>query len=146
MIACDQPFVRVNLLHSMMAHVDCSADAIVTRTPEGLQPMSGLFHRSCFPVVEEALEHGELGMRNVLRRLSLCELTSKDLDGLDAEPTSFTNVNTREDLEAAHFLARRRPASPEGGWISARSNLPSPVGHPWDWVPTRRVYYFRRSY
>ena len=73
-VSCDQPFVRVNLLHGIMSHSDCTADAVVARMSECLQPMPGLFRKTCLPFVEEALAKGEMGRRNLLRPTRLSEL------------------------------------------------------------------------
>ena len=103
-ISCDQPFVRLNLLHGIMSHTGCKADAVVARTPERLQPMPGLYRKSCLPAVEEALERGERRIQAVLRSLSLRELAGEDLDCLDLEHSSFININTPKDLLEARRL------------------------------------------
>jgi molybdopterin-guanine dinucleotide biosynthesis protein A len=102
--SCDQPFVRVNLLHGIMAHADCSADAVVARTPERLQPFPGLYRKNCLPTVEEALKGSQRGILDVLRGISLCELAGEDLDCLDLEHSTFINVNTPQDLLEARRL------------------------------------------
>ena len=104
-VSCDQPFVRVNLLHGILSHSGCTADAVVARTPQRLQPMPGLYRKSCLPVVEAALKRGERGLRDVLKELSLCELAGESLDCLDFEHSSFINVNTPKDLLEARRLA-----------------------------------------
>ena len=104
-VSCDQPFVRVNLLHGIMSHSECAADAVVARTPERLQPMPGLYRKSCLPVVDGALRRGEHGMRDVLNGLPRYELAGEDLDCLDLEHSSFGNVNTPKDLLRARRLA-----------------------------------------
>ncbi|MCH7579019.1 MAG: molybdenum cofactor guanylyltransferase [Chloroflexi bacterium] len=104
-VSCDQPFVRVNLLHGIISHSECAADAVVARTPERLQPMPGLYRKSCLPVVDGALRRGEHGMRDVLNGLPRYELAGEDLDCLDLEHSSFVNVNTPKDLLRARRLA-----------------------------------------
>ena len=104
-VSCDQPFVRVNLLHGIISHSDCTADAVVARTPERLQPMPGLYRKSCLPVVEGALERGEHRIQDVFRNLSLCELAGEDLDCLELEHSSFININTPQDVLEARRLA-----------------------------------------
>ncbi len=104
-VSCDQPFVRVSLLHGLLAHLEHDVDAVVARTSERLQPMPGLYRKSCLPFVKGALERGERGMRNVLKSLLLCEMAGEDLDCLDLEHSSFINVNTPDDLLEARRLA-----------------------------------------
>lgn len=100
-ISCDQPFVRASLLHGLMSHTTCTADAAAARTTEGLQPTPGLYRRSCRPAIEAALGRGDRSMRDFLRSLQFCELTGEDLDSLDPEHASFLNVNTPQDLAKA---------------------------------------------
>lgn len=104
-VSCDQPFIRLNLLHGIMSHSDCPADAVIARTSERPQPMPGLYRKSCLPVVEGALKRGERRIRDVLRELTLYELAGEDLDCLDLEHSSFINVNTPMDLLRARRLA-----------------------------------------
>ena len=104
-VSCDQPFVRVNLLHGIMSHSDCTADAVVARMSECLQPMPGLFRKTCLPFVEEALAKGEMGLRNLLHHIRLYELEGEEIDRLDFERSSFININTPEDLANARHLA-----------------------------------------
>ena len=103
-VCCDQPFLRTTLLHGMMSHSDCDTDAVVSRTIERLQPMPGLYRKSCLPIVEDALARGERRMQDVLERLSLCELAGEDLDRVDLEQSSFINVNTLSDLQRARWF------------------------------------------
>lgn len=95
----------MNLLHGILSHSGCTADAVVARTPQRLQPMPGLYRKSCLPVVEDALNRGQRGIRDVLSRLLLCELAGERLDCLDFEHSSFINVNTPKDLLEARRLA-----------------------------------------
>ena len=104
-VSCDQPFVRVNLLHGIMSHSDCTADAVVARTAERLQPMPGLYRKTCLPFVEEALAKGEMGLRDLLHHIRLYELEGDEIDRLDLEHASFININTPEDLANARRLA-----------------------------------------
>ena len=104
-VSCDQPFVRVNLLHGIMSHSGCTADAVVARMSECLQPMPGLFRKTCLPFVEEALAKGEMGLRNLLHHIRLYELEGEEIDRLDFERSSFININTPEDLANARRLA-----------------------------------------
>jgi molybdopterin-guanine dinucleotide biosynthesis protein A len=104
-VPCDQPFVRADLLRDIMSHSKCGADAVVSWTGKRLQPMPGLYRKSCLPAVEGALERGERRMQAVLRRLSLCELAGEDLDCLDSAHSSYINVNTPKDLLRARSMS-----------------------------------------
>ena len=104
-VSCDQPFVRVDLLHGLLAHLEGDADAVVARTTDRIQPLPGLFRKTCLPFVEEALAKGEMGLRDLLHRIRLYELEDEEIDRLDPERSSFININTPEDLANARRLA-----------------------------------------
>ncbi len=104
-VSCDQPFVRVNLLHGLLAHRERDADAVVAHTADRIQPLPGLFRKTCLPFVEEALAKGEMGLRDLLHHIRLCELEDEEIDRLDLEHSSFININTPEDLANARRLA-----------------------------------------
>lgn len=103
-VSCDQPFVRVDLLHGLLAHLEGDADAVVARTADRIQPLPGLFRKTCLPFVEEALAKGEMGLRDLLHHIRLCELEGEEIDRLDLDRSSFININTPEDLANARRL------------------------------------------
>ncbi len=104
-VSCDQPFIRVNLLHGLLSRIhDADADVILARVGDRLQPMPGLYRKTCLPAVQLALDGGDLAIRDLLDDLRVTELGGEELDSLDPEHVSFFNVNTPEDLANARRL------------------------------------------
>ncbi len=104
-VSCDQPLIRVDLLHGLMSRSrDSDADVILARTADRLHPMPGLYRKTCLPVVQLALDGGELAIRDLLKDLRVNELGGEELDSLDPEHASFLNVNTPKDLANARRL------------------------------------------
>lgn len=102
-LACDMPLVRPALLKHMTSHTT-TADALVPRFQERLQPFLAVYAQSCLEAVEAAIETGELEMKGFLGKLSLEELSEAEVLKHDPRGISFHNVNTEEDLARARRI------------------------------------------
>jgi molybdopterin-guanine dinucleotide biosynthesis protein A len=106
-VATDLPFVTPDLLLALIAWPE--ADAVVPRTPDGVQPLCALFARdSVLDVAREHLARGDLKLSGVLDAVDTRYLDPDALARVDPDGLALTNVNTPEELAAA----RARLADP----------------------------------
>lgn len=106
-IACDLPFVSARVLERMAALADGTADAVVPRTADGLQPLCAVYARRLRNRVRRHIESGHLKVQDLLAAVRVRELGPDDLASLDPTGHSFFNVNTPGDLGQAVRLAAR---------------------------------------
>jgi molybdopterin-guanine dinucleotide biosynthesis protein A len=104
-LAGDMPFVAVPLLRALMA-LDGDADAIVTRSGDGLHPLCGCYRRSIAARVKTRLDRGDLTVRAALGDLHVREVGPAALSTIDPDGTMLMNVNTLADYERACQAAR----------------------------------------
>ena len=100
-VACDQPFLATSLLRGLLAQPRGEVDAVVARPREQLEPLPGLYRRTCLPAVAGALTRGERSLRDLLSSLCLVEMSAGAVRRCDPDLLSFVNVNTPADLEQA---------------------------------------------
>jgi len=111
LVAWDMPFVPSALLRALRARGEAGADAVLPESDgsrRGVEPLCAWYAPSCLPAIEAALDAGErrvVAFHDAVRveRLPLAEV------GTFGDPARiFSNVNTPDDLVAAHGVDARR--------------------------------------
>jgi molybdenum cofactor guanylyltransferase len=111
-LACDLPFVSARVLERIAELADGSADAVVPRTADGVQPLCAAYARRLKDRVRRHIDSGHLKVQDLLGAVRVRELGPEDIAHLDPTGLSFFNVNTPGELRQAVRLAARaeRPA------------------------------------
>lgn len=104
-VACDMPFLSVGLIEFMITRAE-GKDAVVPRIGEYYQPLCALYRRTCLPVLEQALLLGQRKISEVYRQLDIRYVEEDEIKMFGDPEVIFYNVNTRDDLQRAEFLAR----------------------------------------
>jgi molybdopterin-guanine dinucleotide biosynthesis protein A len=104
-LACDLPFVSAALLERLAAESGIPGenervDAVVPRTPRGLEPLCAVYRKDCADRVRARIARGELRMTALLADLHVRELGRDVLAPYDGEAL-FENVNTPHDYARA---------------------------------------------
>jgi len=108
-VACDMPFLNLDLLRYMASlTAGASAAVVIPRWRGELETLHTFYSRDCMPAIEPILQRGggriiEFYERVSVRYVELEEITRFDPDGL-----TFFNVNSPEDWERAQELAASR--------------------------------------
>ena len=102
-IACDMPFISTELLvFQRDVLLTTSADAIIPRTTEGLEPFHAIYRKeTCLPLVQASLEKGQQRVDSWLAQADIRYLTPEEIAHYDPGGLAFLNVNTPADLAAA---------------------------------------------
>jgi molybdopterin-guanine dinucleotide biosynthesis protein A len=102
-IASDMPFVEPGLLRHML-ELAPGAQVVIPQRGEYFEPLQAVYHRSCLPAVERALQAGELRMVSFFHEVRVLSVEGEMLDNLDPRRLSFFNINTPHDLSKAEAL------------------------------------------
>lgn len=96
-LPCDMPFIRAMMAKRLTEERDKGYDAILWRTRDGrLQPLCGLYSKTCLPVLEECLKEENYRMTYFLSRISCLVLDTS----VEHVPDQwFFNVNDKESYE-----------------------------------------------
>ena len=102
---CDQPFLAPNLLRELLAQPREDVDAIIGQPNELVEPLPGLYRRTCLPAAQQALDRGCHSLQDLLLALRVRHVPVAALRREDDQLRSYVNVNTPADLERARSLA-----------------------------------------
>ncbi|MSM38703.1 MAG: NTP transferase domain-containing protein [Geobacter sp.] len=97
--ACDMPFLHAGLIR-YLAQCAADVDAIVPRTPDGLQPLHAIYHFSSLPIVEQHLRSGDVSILKVLAAIRTLQVPAEELQRFDPDLKSFSNINTPGDFSS----------------------------------------------
>jgi molybdopterin-guanine dinucleotide biosynthesis protein A len=110
-VACDMPFLCVPLLRRLVQASPLSADVVMPRTHEGLQPLCAVYATRCAGVLRRRIERGLLKAAGVTDDVRVEEIGPDELATYDPYGLMFVNVNTPHDYERAKGLVDRLPES-----------------------------------
>jgi molybdopterin-guanine dinucleotide biosynthesis protein A len=119
-LATDLPFLTTEFL-SFLARADENADAVVPVSGGQWQPLCAMYHRRVRPMLDAAIDRGELAVHAAIARLNPLLIADDRLAPFDPERRLFANINTPDDLR--HWRAssgRNRTAAPEASQTTSR--------------------------
>ncbi len=96
-VAVDMPFANARLLR-LLARLHTGEDGVVPVTASGLEPLHAVYSTSGLPKVRLALSEERLGVRRLLERLSVREVSEPEWRRTDPQGRFAINVNSPRDL------------------------------------------------
>ena len=103
-VACDMPFLNLDLLGRML-DMRNGFDAVVPVLDSRPEPTHSLYSKACLPHMEGRLEVGDLKIARFFDEVRVNYLAQDAIERIDPEHLSFFNVNTQQDLDRALALA-----------------------------------------
>ena len=98
--SCDLALLTSSVVLSIVSS-NLGSDVIIASTDAGIQPLCGLYHRRCIPVLEAHLRAGQFSVHRFLRHVSTSTVD------VSAYGAALTNINTPgEYTRALHALPR----------------------------------------
>jgi molybdopterin-guanine dinucleotide biosynthesis protein A len=105
-VAWDMPFVTRELLTLIRDRGHDETFVTAPEGPDGLEPFCARYGPSCLPILDAAIDAGELRLSSVLRRFpSVTRVTRAEVSSVGDPARMFFNVNTPEDLDVARRIA-----------------------------------------
>ncbi len=105
-VACDLPFLNVNLLR-FMANLPRFYQALVPWSEGRWQPLCAIYARSCLELVDATVAAGGGSIQQLLERLDVQRLDEEEMRRLDPQGLNFLNLNERSDLDKAWQMWER---------------------------------------
>ena len=107
-VACDVPFVNVDILRESIEKLQSSeVDVVIPKTKKGYEPFHAVYRReTCLPAIQSAIESGERRLISWFPKVNLTPIPESELLKHDPQLLTFKNLNTREDFLEAEELAR----------------------------------------
>jgi molybdenum cofactor guanylyltransferase len=102
--ACDTPFLKKELIETILKKIDSSADAFIPEISAGLEPLCAVYAKKCLPRIELHLAQDKLKIQRVFKKGRVKKIPEKTLRKYDPDLVSFFNINSPEDLQKAEAL------------------------------------------
>ncbi len=115
-VPCDVPFLTPAFIRLVLSR-EHRGDVTIVLGGNSLQPLCGLYRRSCLPVIEEELQRGQYSVRDCLKKLHT-SIVSPPLDVQHSPAHPLMNINTPEDYARCLDIAQQI------GRSSSRSAMP----------------------
>ena len=96
-VACDMPFLNGRLIEYLAGKTP-GYDAVVPRTPDGLQPLHAYYARGCIEPIRGMIEHDQYRIFDFYHAVRVLVVDPDEIRRLDPDGVSFVNINTPEEL------------------------------------------------
>ena len=104
-VACDMPFLNVQLLHYMIELLP-DFDAVVPRLgEEKVEPLHAVYSRNCVDKMKARVENERLGVHRFLSTMNVRYVERAECQQFDPQLLTFFNINYQSDLDQAISLA-----------------------------------------
>lgn len=98
--SCDAPFLNLTLISYLIAQIS-NYDVVVPFTEGRYQPLHAVYRRSCAPLLKIQLERSELRPIFLYEKVRTRKITEAEMAPYDPDGSSFLNMNSPEDYQAA---------------------------------------------
>jgi molybdopterin-guanine dinucleotide biosynthesis protein A len=98
-VACDMPGLDPDVIRWLLSRPR-TAEAVVPRWEDDVEPLHALYAVQTLPVVERCLAGGRWAMREFLPAIRVDYVDERELRALGGAARSLLNVNTPEELAA----------------------------------------------
>ena len=102
--ACDAPFLKKEVVETVLDGIDDNIDIVIPETSAGREPLCAAYSRRCLNVAEQHLRQQKLKIQLAFRKCRIKTISEKKLREKDPDLISFFNINTPEDLERAREM------------------------------------------
>ena len=104
-VACDMPFLDLNLLRYMII-LAREHDVVIPRIGGLPEPLHAIYSKSCLEPIDRLLARGGLKIIDFFSEVRVRYVEEGEVNIFDPQHLSFFNVNTPNDLEEMKKLTR----------------------------------------
>lgn len=106
--ACDTPFLKKEIIQTIIENVEPDSDVVIPQTTAGLEPLCAAYSIRCLPFIQQELDQNRLKIQGFFNKVRVKMVDESQLIKLDPRLLSFFNINTPADLETAAKLEEER--------------------------------------
>lgn len=103
--ACDIPFLKKELVETLVDGIEPHIDIVIPETSEGLEPLCSVYSKQCLKYVEQQLDKKDLKIQNFFQKVHIKTVPESISRKIDPDLLSFLNINTPDDLARAEDIA-----------------------------------------
>ncbi|MDM8543963.1 molybdenum cofactor guanylyltransferase [Desulfococcaceae bacterium HSG7] len=102
--ACDTPFLKKELVETVIHAMRPGFDVAMPATSAGFEPLCAVYSKQCIEAAARNIKRDKLKIQRVFRKSRILTISEKVLRDQDAHLDSFFNVNTPADLVRAETM------------------------------------------
>jgi len=102
--ACDTPFLKRELVETVIQAMRPGFDVAMPATADGLEPLCAVYSKRCLEAAARNVKRNKLKIQRVFRKSRILTIPETVLRGRDAHLDSFFNVNTPADCVRAEMM------------------------------------------
>ena len=102
--ACDTPFLKKEMIETVIGRIEDQIDIVMPETSAGLEPLCAAYSKRCLEAAQNNLAQEKLKITRTFRKSRIKTISEKVLRKIDPELRSFFNINTPEDLQLAEEM------------------------------------------
>ena len=103
--ACDIPFLKKELVETILGNMEPGVDIVIPETSLGFEPLCSVYSKQCFKPIEQQLVKKDLKIQQIFRKVRVKKIPENILRQNDPDLVSFSNINTPDDLTRAEDIA-----------------------------------------
>jgi molybdopterin-guanine dinucleotide biosynthesis protein A len=104
--ACDIPFLKKELVETVINSIETGVDVIIPETLNGMEPLCAVYSKRCLKPIENNLIQKELKIKQFFKKVRVKKLPENILREKDPDLISFFNINTPDDLAKAEEIIK----------------------------------------
>lgn len=105
--ACDTPFLKKELIETLIENIEQKIDIVMPETAAGFEPLCAIYSKRCLKPAEQHLKENKLKIQWAFRGNRIKNIPENILRKKDPDLVSFFNINTPLDLEKAEEMAAK---------------------------------------
>ena len=104
--ACDVPFIKRELVQTLVSALRPPYDIVIPETSTGLEPLCAVYSKRCIKPIESHLLQKEFKIQRFFNKVRVKKIAEQTLREADPELISFFNINTPPHLTQAQKKSR----------------------------------------
>jgi molybdopterin-guanine dinucleotide biosynthesis protein A len=104
--ACDTPFLKKELVTTLLDNIEPGQDIVMPETTAGMEPLCAIYSKRCLNTAANHIRQDKFKIQLALRSHRLKKIPESRLRTADPDLISFFNINTPADLEKAQRMAK----------------------------------------
>jgi molybdopterin-guanine dinucleotide biosynthesis protein A len=104
--ACDTPFLKKEMVETIIGKIEPQIDIVMPETAAGLEPLCAAYSKRLLNSAQHHLEQEKLKIIKAFRKSRIKTISEKVLRKIDPELQSFFNINTPGDLQRAEEMVK----------------------------------------
>jgi len=102
-VACDMPFLNLDLLRHMIA-LPRDYDILIPQIGDKLEPLHAIYSKKCLEPAKRLLEAGHLRIIDMFPEVRVSYLPQEIIEKYDPEHRSFFNINSPDQMAEAKAI------------------------------------------